>query len=157
MEFLAEFHPRVVHFPIAFLLGYVLCEIIGAISKKDFFSKAAHLLLFFGVLGALAAVITGNQAEEVAEKWEEQGAIIPFGALNDHIYYATITLWYFTSLLVIRTFLVVKKKFTRVFSYIFVVLAIVGSYFIYEAGDHGGQLVFKHGLGTDLKKEEIEE
>ncbi|SRR5690606_6621764 len=157
MEFLAEFHPRVVHFAIALLFVYPFLELAGAVSKRDFFSKTAHLILFLGVLGALAAVLTGNQAFAVASQWEEQGAIIPFKAINEHIDWATITAWYFGILLVIRTFLVLKKKFTGVIKFAVVVLALAGAYFVYETGDHGGALVYKHGVGTELKKMEIEE
>jgi uncharacterized membrane protein len=157
MEFLAEFHPRIIHFPIAFLLGYVLLETIGIVFKKNFFSKAAHLCLFFGVLGAVAAVLSGKQAEAVAEMWEERGAIIPFGAMLEHENWATITLWYFVGVLVLRTFVVLRKKFVGLIMYGFLVLAIVGAYFVYETGDHGGKLVYKHGVGTELKKAEIEE
>ncbi|MDO8550175.1 MAG: hypothetical protein Q7S39_08515 [Ignavibacteria bacterium] len=151
------FHPRFVHFPIALLSTYVLLEIIGVIFKKDFFSKAAHLILFLGALGALAAVLTGQEAEEAAELLEEQGAIIPFGAISDHENWATITIWYFAGVLVLRTFLVLKKSFKGIYQYIFIVLAIVGAYFIYETGDHGAKLVYEHGVGTELKKAEIEE
>jgi uncharacterized membrane protein len=157
MEFLAEFHPRVVHFPIVLLLLYVLFETTGAVFKRDFFSKSAHLVLFLGVLAAIAAVLTGEQAHNVASSWEEKGAIIQFGAINDHEDYATITLWYFAALLVIRTFVTIKKKFTGNFKYIFVVLGLIGAYFVFQTGDHGGRLVYKYGIGTELKKAEIEE
>lgn len=157
MEFLAENHPRVIHFVIAFLMLYPLLEISGVIFKKDFFSKAAHLFLLIGTLGALAAVLTGNQALEVARVWEDQGAIIQFGAITDHQEWANITLWYFAALLVLRTVFVIKKKFTGIFQYIFIILAVVGSYFVFQTGDHGGKLVYQYGIGTELKKAEIEE
>jgi len=151
------FHPRFVHFPIALLLTYILLEIIGIVFKKDFFSKSAHLILFLGVLAALAAVLTGNMAEEAAELLEEKGAIIPFGSISEHENWATITVWYFGALLVLRTFLAIRKKFTGFFQYIFVVLALAGAYFIYQTGEHGASLVYKHGVGTELKEAEIEE
>jgi len=157
MEFFAEFHPRIVHFPIALLLLYVLLEAVGAVFRKEFFSKSAHLILFLGVLGAIAAVLTGNQAENLASSWEEKGAIIQFGEISEHEEYANITLWYFAALLVLRTFITIKKKFTGYFPYVFAVLAAVGAYFVYETGDHGGHLVYKYGIGTELKKAEIEE
>lgn len=37
MEFLAQYHPKVVHFAIALLSVYVLLEFIGVVFKKDFF------------------------------------------------------------------------------------------------------------------------
>ena len=153
MEFLAQFHPKIIHFPIAFLIVYLLLELLGAIFKKDFFSKTAHLFLFFGVLGALAAVLTGNQAEDAFEGWNKTTSAI----LDIHSTYANITLWYFTALLLIRTFLVLRKKFNNLFRYIFCILAIVGAYFIYQTGEHGGQMVFKYGVGTQyhIKTDEM--
>ena len=151
------FHPRFVHFPIALLSTYALLEIIGVVFKRDFFSKAAHLILFLGVAAALVAVLTGQQAEETAILWEEKGAIMPFGSISEHEDWATITIWYFTGVLLLRTTLVLKKKFKGIFQYAFIVLALVGLYFVYETGDHGGKLVYKFGVGTELKKAETEE
>src|SRR3972149_229664 len=145
MEFLASLHPKLVHFPIVLFITYALFEILGAITKKEIYSKSAHLLLFLGVLGAVAAVLTGGQAEEVASTWEKQGAIIQFHAIGEHEDYANITLWYFAALLVLRTIAVLKKKFTGYIKYTFVVLALVGCFFVYETGEHGGKLVYEYG------------
>jgi uncharacterized membrane protein len=155
MEFLSQLHPQVVHFPIAFMAIYAVLEITGILTGKEFFQKAAYLFLFLGVLSAIAAVITGNQAAEVASKWKDQGADIPTGLISEHEEYATITMWYFTGLLVLRTFLFVKKKFHGLVKYLFILLAVVGLYLIYQTGDHGGKLVYDHGVGTQLKKDEI--
>jgi len=156
------FHPRFVHFPIALLSTYVLLEITGVVFKKEFFSKAAHLILFLGALGALAAVLTGNMAEEAAEKlFDEKDIIIPFGAIHDHENWATITIWYFAGVLVLRTILVLKKSYKGIFQYIFIVFAIVGMYFVYQTADHGAKLVYglkeKGGVGTELKESLTEE
>jgi uncharacterized membrane protein len=155
MEFLAQLHPQLVHFPIAFMAIYALLEITGILSGKEFFQKTAYLFLFLGVLTAIAAVISGNQAAEIASKWKDKGAVIPTKLISEHEEYATITLWYFTGLLVLRTFLFLKKKFTGAAKYFFILLAGLGLYFIYQTGDHGGKLVYGHGVGTELKKDEI--
>ncbi len=155
MELLAQFHPEVVHFPIALLLAYVLCEIIGIVFKSDFFSKAAHLLLLLGVMGLIAAVLTGNQAKDIARLWKESGASIPMKQIGEHEDYANATLWFFAFLLVARTVLVLKKRFVGYLKYSFIVLSLVGAFLIYETGEHGGNLVYKYGVGTNLKKMEI--
>jgi uncharacterized membrane protein len=157
MEFFADLHPKVVHFPIAFLIIYAAFEAVGAIFKKDFFSKAAHLFLLLGVIGLVAALLTGERAEAMAEELEDLGALIPFRAINEHKDWANITIWYFTGLLIVRSVVVIKKKFIGAFQYIFVVLAFVGVFFIYETAEHGGILVYKYGVGTDLLKETIED
>lgn len=155
MEILAKIHPEVVHFPIAFLMGYIFFEILGIILKKEFLSKTAHLLLLIGVLGLIAAVLTGNQAKDIAHKLSKEGTSISFSAINRHEDYANITLWFFAALLVLRTMAVIKKKFTGLIKYSFIILALIGSFLVYETGEHGGTLVYKHGIGTDLKKMEI--
>jgi uncharacterized membrane protein len=147
MEFLSAFHPKVVHFPIAFLFLYTLLEFIGVVFKKEFFQKAAHLILFFGVLGAFAAVITGREAEEAFDYWNKaSGALVEM-----HEYYANLTIWFFTILLVFRTAVVIKKRFTGVISYIFLILAFVGAYLVFWTGELGGEMVYKHGVGTEYK------
>lgn len=156
MELLAHFHPEVVHFPIALLLAYVLCEIMGIVFRNDFFSKTAHLLLLLGVLGLIAAVLTGNQAKDVARLWKNSGANIPMKEIGEHEDYANATLWYFAFLLVVRTMLVLKKKFVGYLKYSFIVLSLVGAFLVYETGVHGGDLVYKYGVGTNLKKMEIQ-
>lgn len=155
MEFLSQLHPQVVHFPIAFMVVYALLEITGILSGKEFFQKAAYLFLFLGVLTAVLAVITGNQAAEIASKWKEKGAVIPTKLISEHEEFATITMWYFTGLLALRTFLFLKKKFRGTVQYLFILLAVIGLYLVYQTGDHGGKLVYDHGVGTELKKDEI--
>ncbi len=157
MDFLSDLHPKIVHFPVALLMVYALLEILGVIFKKEFLSKAAHLFLFLGVLGAFAAVLTGHQAEEAAELLEKKGAIIQFSAIGEHENYATITLWFFTVALALRTFLFIKKKFVGIYKYIFIAIALAGAFLIFETADHGGKLVYKYGIGTELKELEITE
>jgi len=152
MEFLAESHPRVVHFAIAFLFAYPFLESAAIIFKNDFLSKAAHLFLFFGVLGATAAVLTGEQALEIARTWEDKGAIIQFKAISEHEELANLTLWYFFGVLILRTFFTFKKKFTGRIKYLFIILAVAGLYLVFQTGDHGGKLVYKYGIGTQYKK-----
>lgn len=56
---MANIHPMLVHFPIAFLNGFFLMEVIGFISKREEFRAAARWMLYLGTLGALVAVAAG--------------------------------------------------------------------------------------------------
>lgn len=146
MEFLAELHPKVVHFPIALLLTYVALELIGIVFKKEFYQKAAHLLLFLGVIGALFAVLTGNQAHSAYKYWSESSSEL----FNEHQTFANLTVWYFTGILLFRTYLVVKKKFSSFYKYIILAFALFGCYLIYQTAEDGGDLIKKFGVGTKL-------
>jgi len=146
MEFLAGLHPKVVHFPIALLLTYVLLELVGIVFRKEFYLKAAHLLLFLGVIGAIFAVLTGNQAHTAYEYWSESSSKL----FDEHQTFANLTVWYFTGLLVYRTYLVVKKKFSSFTKYFILALAFFGCYLVYQTAEYGGNLIKKFGVGTEL-------
>ena len=146
MEFLAELHPKVVHFPIALFFSFALFELLGTILKKDYFHKGAHLLLLLGVIGAVFAVITGKQAGGANPNWTDASVAL----IKEHSSFASITMWYFVGVLVVKTFLVVKKKMNQTFNYIILALALIGCFFVFETSEHGGQLVKKFGIGTEL-------
>jgi uncharacterized membrane protein len=147
MDFLAGLHPKVVHFPIALLLTYILCELIGVIFKKDFFSKTAHLLLLLGVIGAVAAVLTGNLAFSAYQTWNDANR----GLFNHHQTFANLSIWYFSGLLVFKTILVLKKKSNSSLKYLLLLFALFGCYLIYQTAEYGGDLVKKFGVGTELR------
>ena len=146
MEFLAELHPKVVHFPIALLITYVALELIGIVFKKEFYQKAAHLLLFLGVIGAFFAVLTGNQAHSAYKYWSESSSEL----FNEHQTFANLTVWYFTGILLFRTYLVVKKKLSSFYIYIILAFALFGCFLIYQTAEDGGDLNKKFGVGTKL-------
>ncbi len=150
MEFLASLHKLAAHFPVALFIVYSVLEIIGAFLKNEFVSKTAFLILFLGILGALFAVLTGNQAEKAWQLWDPASKAI----LMEHEKYATMTLWYFAVLLGFRTHLVLKKKFEKKVKLYFLPLVLFGAFLVFMAGKEGGEMVYKHGVGveTTIKK-----
>ena len=156
MEFLASLHPKIVHFPIALLFIYTFLESVGLFTNKEIFTKTAFILLILGVLGAFGAVLTGHQAEEAWTFWNAASKNL----LEEHESLATITLWYFFFLLILRTLFVInveiKNKFRQhalKMKIGFTVLAVAGCFFVYEAGEHGGKLVYKHAVGVSTEKQ----
>ncbi|MFA3782773.1 DUF2231 domain-containing protein [Melioribacteraceae bacterium 4301-Me] len=148
MEFLSYLHPRIVHFPIAIFVVYFLFEAFAAFLKKDFLNKSAYILLALGVIFSVAAVLTGNQAQELLkEKFPSTYKTIS-SLIQKHNNYATLTLWYFLSLMIFRTYLVLKKKFLGWTKYLVVFLALLGVLFIILTALYGGDLVYYYGAGT---------
>lgn len=150
MEFLAELHPKIVHFPIALFIIYTFIEIIGAVFNKEQFTKTAPVLLSLGVLFGVAAVLSGNQAYETGKIIFGLQRQFPRSIVSLHEKYATITLWYFLFLLILRTYFVIKKKLTKTFLIILSALGLVGCYLIYLTGSYGADLVYKFGVGIKL-------
>ena len=152
MEFLGSLHPMVIHFPIVLLLLYVVLEISGIVFNKEEIQRGAFVILILGVIAALVAVLTGNQAEELAERTMRPDFNFPEEVLHAHEWYATITVWYFVLVLILRTYMVIKKKFVGRIRYIFVIFAVVGAVLVWSTGEEGGEMVFEHGVGTELMK-----
>ena len=95
MEFFASLHPKIVHFPLAFLLIYPVIELVALITKKDFYSKTANLFLLIGTIGAFIAVFTGNQAYSLIQNWDKESLEI----FNSHQTFANFTMWFFTGII----------------------------------------------------------
>jgi uncharacterized membrane protein len=152
-SFLAEIHPKVVHFPVALLTTYSFLEIIGIVFKKEFISKAALLILCIGVITAFFAVLTGNQAFADFKFWTDDSSAL----LNDHQNYATYLLWFSVLVCGFRIFIVVKKKFIGFTKYLFILFALMILFLVYQTGIHGGDLVKKYGIGTDVFETKISE
>jgi uncharacterized membrane protein len=143
-SFLAEIHPKVVHFPVALLTTYALLEIIGITFKKEFLSKSALLILCLGVLTAFFAVLTGNQAFVNFTFWTDESKAL----LDEHQTYATYLLWFSVLVCALRIYIAIKKKFIG--QYLFIVFAIIILFLVYETGTHGGNLVKIYGIGTEM-------
>ncbi|MCW9094984.1 MAG: hypothetical protein OQJ74_03985, partial [Ignavibacteriaceae bacterium] len=59
-------------------------------------------------------------------------------------------LWGSLIICALRIFFTVKKKFNGLIKYLFILFAIVIIFLVYETGIHGGDLVKKFGVGTEL-------
>ncbi len=152
-SFLADIHPKVVHFPVALLTTYAFLEIIGVVFKREFLSKSALLIFCLGVVTAFFAVLTGNQAFAHFTFWSDESKAL----LDKHQTYATYLLWFSVLVCALRIYFVIKKKFISFTQYLFILFAIVILFLVYETGTHGGDLVKKYGVGTDVFDTKISE
>lgn len=61
-------HPLVVHFPIALLLAGAAALLVWAFRPSAFWYRCAGIAYLVGSLGAVAAYLTGEAAEDFAEE-----------------------------------------------------------------------------------------
>ncbi len=64
----AHWHLVVNHLPIIFPIVGIIVMITGLISKSEAVKRTAFMIFVFGALAAIAAMNTGESAEEVVEK-----------------------------------------------------------------------------------------
>ncbi|MBZ0180789.1 MAG: DUF2231 domain-containing protein [Melioribacteraceae bacterium] len=149
MEFLADLHPLVIHFPIALLMVYSIFVLLSFWNSDRYF-PAALIILFVGVLVGIVAVLSGNQAAELFRR--ENFLISPLiqNAIENHEFFATITLWFYILLLVSSFYLYIKHLLDNKKILLLLILSLIGCGLIYTTGSIGGELVYDHGVGVDL-------
>jgi uncharacterized membrane protein len=146
MPDLTYIHPMIVHFPIALLITGFLFEVVGVAANKEFYSKAAFILLLLGTAGAVGAYITGNLAGDGVS---ELGSLKQ--ALEAHEDSAVASLWIIGGIAVVRILMVVTKRFAGSLRWLAVAFYLVGVLSIARTGHLGGNLVYKHAAGVQLE------
>ncbi|VAW36661.1 hypothetical protein MNBD_DELTA02-649 [hydrothermal vent metagenome] len=134
-------HPVFVHFPIALLNGFLLMEVLGAITDKESLRSAATWMLYLGTLGAIVTVITGL----VASGSVEHGGGV-HELMLDHRNHGLGVLALAIILSIWR--LAVSARFStksRIAHFILAVI-MVGNMTI--GADMGGLMVYKYGVSV---------
>jgi uncharacterized membrane protein len=135
-------HPVIVHTPIALILFSLLFELVGRFTDIDWWRKAAFAMLVIGVLGAGAAVLSGNAAEETAE---DQG--VPDDAIEAHEEAGTLTLWLGVAAVLARALASRPGPARGAVSLLALVAHLLTAGAVGMAGFRGGILVYDHGAG----------
>ena len=147
MEVLGQYHPHIVHTPIALLIFSALFALIGRLFDRDWLRKTAMVMLVIGALGAFVAMRSGFYAHDVPE--HEQG--VPEAAIDEHAAKALITFRLAMAALlayVIATRL--KGNAKTAVSVIGLALQIGAAVAVGITGGQGGELVFKYGANVKV-------
>lgn len=142
---LTHLHPMIVHFPIALLIVGFLSDLIGILTKREFFTQAGFYLLILGAMGVAAAFISGDQA---GSGISEEGVLKQ--TLETHEHAASLTIWIVSIAAVFRLALVLLNKFKGVLKMLSLALFLFAVLSIGRTGFYGGELVYKHAAGVQL-------
>src|SRR3989449_7689803 len=147
MPNLAFYHPQIVHFVLALLGAGVLLRWIALTGKWPWTSAAAAALLRAGTLTAVAAVKSGTDAHGPVERIPgARAAVMEHEAWGER----TRNVFLAVAVLEVLALAVAGRPWRR---WLYVGSALVGpggAYSLYEAGEHGGELVYTYagGVGT---------
>lgn len=145
MDALGQFHPQIVHMPIALLVVSAVLAVAGRLYDREWVRRAAMLLLVFGFLGAYFAVQSGGPAHRVPE--HEQG--VPEEAIDAHAQPGRLTMW------TAGAALVVYAAATRLPAgaagaarALALVLQLAAALLVAVSGARGGRLVYQYGANV---------
>ncbi len=138
---MANIHPLLVHFPIAFLNGFLLLELLGLLLKKDALTDAAAWMLYLGTAGAAAAVGTGLWAATTVRHSEETHAI-----MERHEYLGITVLVLALLLTIWRIYVHGRFSFKARALHLFISFIMVAT--MTFGADLGGIMVYKYGVAV---------
>jgi uncharacterized membrane protein len=141
-------HPIIVHFAIALLSIAIITDLIYLITKKENLKDISTYLFVLGTLSAIAAVLTGHQAEEAVVKTPQVETLI-----SSHENSGEITMWIFIVLTASRFFYLKFKLFEKPVKWFYYVIGIIAFSFLLRTGILGGEMVYIHGVGISDKTE----
>jgi uncharacterized membrane protein len=136
-----EPHPAIVHFPVALLSIAALFAVVSLLVKKEFFKEVAFWTLLLGVIGAIAAVLTGLIEEQNLVHSEEIHKLLvkhKFTGFGILILSFSLLTWVWVR----------KTKFGKREYILWVLFLVLGTVMIFYQGWVGGRMVFELGAGV---------
>jgi len=139
-------HPMIVHFPIALLLAAIGADLMALVLRRWTWLRPATVALY--VVGGASAVLT-----YFTGTWAAEAVSVPAAAeavLSEHADLGWWTMWFFGVYALVRlgVHLWPRTRSRLGVRAGLLVLALGGGYLLYETGDHGAEMVFRHGVGV---------
>lgn len=152
MPNIAQFHPQIVHFVIALLIVGVVMRVVSLTGKFRFTFPAGLALILVGTVAAWLAVRSGLDAHGPVERIPgARGAVMEH---EEHGILARNVFFVVTALELIAWAMTRRANLVRRAWWVYVASALVGLFGVfqlYEAGEHGGELVYSYGGGPGLR------
>lgn len=147
MEATAPWHPIIVHFAIVLVLVGIVFRFLSLAPRFAGLSGAAAGLLLAGTVAVLLAAISGDAAHEAVERIPNAGA-----AVREHEKWgeATRNVMVAVGVAEILGLALRRGRWGRTLVLTSAGLCLVAAFVLFEAGEHGGDLVYSYagGVGT---------
>jgi uncharacterized membrane protein len=149
---IGSFHPQVVHFAIVLLIVGVVFRWLSLTGRIAFAGPAASTLVLLGTLSVVAAAYTGIEAHGPVERVPgSRDAVVEhedWGIRARNVFIAV------AGLELLALVVASRRKTAHLLSG---VVGLVGLFFLYEAGEHGGDLVYSYAGGVGIRSGEPED
>lgn len=140
-----DWHPLIVHFPVALIVAAVLLDWGGLISRRADLRSAALVIFVAGALTTIPSALTGESSAENAERIEGIA-----DDLTHHQDISTLVAWLSAALTVVRIHLTVKHRVEGRPGLYWLLAASACALLVLYSGYTGGVLVHRYGAGTLL-------
>jgi uncharacterized membrane protein len=147
MPNIGVYHPQLVHFVIALGLLGILLRLISLAGRGAWLNPAAALLIVLSAAVSIPAARSGDDAHGPAER-------VPGAreAVQEHEHWGHRTRNILIVLAGVELLVLIWSRHAagKVLRVVSAGVGLVAAFFIYEAGEHGGELVYSYagGVGT---------
>lgn len=137
---LQNFHPLLVHFPVALIPAAVVLYGLAVAAHREAWAWTGLWMLAMGTLGAIAAAASGM--------WAAPGVMIAV-SVRDHLLYPHRNLMLTVTALSVALTLwaIVARPLPERGRYAFLVLLLVAVALIAKGADYGGRMVYDYNAG----------
>ncbi|MGE0043103.1 MAG: DUF2231 domain-containing protein [Vicinamibacterales bacterium] len=150
MPSLAAYHPQVVHFVVALLIVGVLFRLVSLTGRFKFTSPAATTLILLGTLASVVAVQSGADAHGPVER-------VPGArpAVVEHEEWGERARNAFLLISVVELLALAlgsrQHRYASAAAMTAAVAGLGGLFVVYEAAEHGGELVYGYAGGVGIR------
>lgn len=150
MPSIGAFHPQIVHFVVALLITGVVFRLISLTGRLKFTGPAGAALIVIGTIAAFAAVQSGGQAHGPVER-------IPGvrTAVQEHEEWGERARNVFVVVAALEILgvgmVALGHRRAKVALAVAALAGVAGLFVLYEAADHGGNLVYSYAGGPGLR------
>ncbi len=147
-------HPQVVHFAIALLIVGVVFRLASLTGRIAFAGPAASVLLILGTTAAVAAVQSGTAAHGPVERVPgSRDAVVEhedWGKRARNVFLAVAALE-------VLALALARRGKARPAQFVSGAVGLAGLFCLYEASEHGGELVYSYAGGVGIRSGEPED
>jgi uncharacterized membrane protein len=150
---IGSLHPQIVHFVVALLYVGVIARVVSLVpplaKRFAFAGPMAALLILIGTGAAVAAVKSGTDAHDKAESIPGVRAAV---MSHEDAGHDTRNVFLVVALFEIGALVMMKKPgIAKGLLAASALGGLVGLYFVYEAGDLGGDIVYEYAGGVGVR------
>jgi uncharacterized membrane protein len=154
MPDIGPYHPIIVHFAIVLLLVGCVFRWVSLTRRIAFASPAATTLLLAGTLAGAVAVRSGLDAHGPVER--VPGAASAVGAHEEWGIRAR-NMFFFVALAELVVLVLARRGKERIPIFVSSALCAAGLVCLYEAAEHGGELVYSYAGGVGIQSGQPED
>jgi uncharacterized membrane protein len=149
MPSLAGLHPIVVHFAIALLIAGAVFRWLSLTGRLPFASPAAASLLLVGTVAAVLAVKSGTAAHGPVERIP---GVVDAVIAHEHWGERARNAFILVAVAELAVLLLARRGRERLAVFASAALCVPAVFCLYEAGEHGGELVYEYAGGPGLRR-----